>query len=323
MATPTEPQFDLDVFTETFVCDLTQNQHADERLNPSLVLIPPSQTQNIHSMTTCSKNNIHKPKLPSESHIRYPLPKALMATVTNNELEPTCYSEAIKYPNWRDAMNKEFDALLRNGTWTLIHSPPTANIIGSKWVYRIKRKADGGIEHFKAHLVAKGFHQQEGVDFLETFSPVVKPTTVRMVLSVAISRGWHLRQIDVKNAFLHGFLNEDVYMAQPPGFIHPQYPQHVCKLHKSIYGLHQAPRVWFSRLTDKLQAIGFKKSQVDHSIYVYQYGSILLYFLIYVDDIILAGVDLNFINHVISLLQSDFPIKNLDELSFFLGVEAI
>jgi histone deacetylase 1/2 len=121
-------------------------------------------------------------------------------------------------------MNKEFDALLRNGTWTLIPSPPTANIIGSKWVYRIKRKADGGIERFKARLVAKGFHQQEGVDFLETFSPVVKPTTIRMVLSVAISHGWHLHQIDVQNAFLHGFLNEDVYMAQTPGFLHPKYP---------------------------------------------------------------------------------------------------
>jgi histone deacetylase 1/2 len=189
-----------------------------------------------------------------------------MAIVTNNELEPTCYSEAIKHPNWRDAMNKEFDALLRNGTWTLIPSPPIANIIGSKWVYRIKRKADGGIERFKARLVAKGFHQQEGLDFLETFSPVVKPTTVCMVLSVAISRGWHLCQIDVQNAFLHGFLYEDVYMAQPPGFLHPQYPQHVCKLHKSIYGLRQAPRAWFSRLTNKLQAIGFKGSQADHSL---------------------------------------------------------
>ena len=110
-------------------------------------------------MTTRSKNNIHQPKLPLESHIRYPLLKALMTTVTNNEPEPTYYSEAIKHPNWRDAMNKEFDALLRNGTWTLIPSPPTANIIGSKWVYRIKRKADGGIERFKARLVAKGFHQ--------------------------------------------------------------------------------------------------------------------------------------------------------------------
>jgi hypothetical protein len=144
-----------------------------------------------------------------------------------------------------------------------------------------------------------------------------------MVLSVAISRGWHLRQIDVQNAFLHGFLHEDVYMAQPPGFLHPQYPQHVCKLHKSIYGLRQAPRVWFSHLTDKLQAIGFKRSQADHSLYVYQHGSILLYFLIYFDDIILAGADLNFINHVISLLQFDFPIKNLGELSFFFDVEAI
>lgn len=253
-------------------------------------------------MTTRSKNNIHKPKQLSDSYIRYPLPKALMATVTTTDREPSCYSEAVKHSSWRDAMNTEFDALLRNGTWTLIPSPPAANIIGSKWVYRTKRKADGSIKRFKARLVAKGFHQQEGVDFLETFNPVVKPTTVRMVLSVAISRNWHLRQIDVHNAFLHGLLNEDVYMAQSPGFLHPQYPDHVCKLHKSIYGLCQAPQAWFSSLTDRLQAIGFKGSQADHSLYVYHHGSILLYFLIYVDDIILAGADLNFINHVISLL---------------------
>jgi len=132
MEKPTEPQFDLDVSTTTFVRDPTQNQHADERPHPSLVSVPPSQPQNTHPMTTRSKNNIHQPKLPLESHIRYPLLKALMTTVTNNEPEPTCYSEAIKHPNWRDAMNKEFDALLRNGTWTLIPSPPTANIIGSK-----------------------------------------------------------------------------------------------------------------------------------------------------------------------------------------------
>ena len=132
MAKPTEPQFDLDVSTAIFVYDPTQNQHADERPPPSLVSVPPSQPQNTHPMTTRSKNNIHQPKLPLESHIKYPLLKALMTTVTNNEPEPTYYSEAIKHPNWRDAMNKEFDALLQNGTWTLIPSPPTANIIGSK-----------------------------------------------------------------------------------------------------------------------------------------------------------------------------------------------
>ena len=127
-------------------------------------------------------------------------------------------------------MNVEFDALLRNGTWTLVAPSPTMNIVGCKGVFCIKRNADGSIDRYKAHLAAKGFHQQPGVDFGETYSPMVKPTTIRTVLSIVISFGWTICQLDIQNAFLHDFLSEDVYMAQPPSFIHPSYPHHVCKL---------------------------------------------------------------------------------------------
>ena len=112
-----------------------------------------------------------------------------MATIQPPEKEPTCYSTTVKHSNWREAMNKEFNALLANGTWTLVPKPPYANLVDCKWVYKIKRKADGGIERFNACLVAKRFHQHEDVDFGETFSLVVKPTTIRMVLSLAVSRG--------------------------------------------------------------------------------------------------------------------------------------
>jgi hypothetical protein len=171
---------------------------------------------------TRSKNNIHKPKIIFDHHLRYPIPKALMTTLQPHNQEPTCYSTAVKHHHWHEAMNKEFNALLAYGTWTMVLKPPNANLVGCKWVYKVKRKADGNIERFKAHLVAKGFHQQEGVDFSETFSPVVKPPTVKLVLSLVVSHGWYLRQIDVQNAFLHGLLHEDVFMTQPPGFIHPQ-----------------------------------------------------------------------------------------------------
>ena len=127
-------------------------------------------------------------------------------------------------------MNAEFDALLRNSTWSLVAPSPTMNIVGCKGVFFIKRNADGSIDRYKAHLVAKGFHQQPGVDFGETYSPMVKPTTIHTVLSIVISFGWTICPLDVQNAFLHDFLSEDVYMAQPPGFIHPSYPHHVCKL---------------------------------------------------------------------------------------------
>lgn len=127
---------------------------------------------------------------------------------------------------------------MSNNTWTLVSHPgPHHNIVGCKWVYRLKYKADGSIEHHKARFVAKGYTQERGIDFNETFSPVVKPATIRIVLSIALSRGWAIHQLDVKNAFLHGTLDQTVYMTQPERFVNPQYPRFVCKLIRSIYGL--------------------------------------------------------------------------------------
>jgi transposase InsO family protein len=227
--------------------------HSSDTASPSPASHPP-----IHPMITRSKNQITKPKSFTDGTIRYPIPRALLAEVDSSAVEPTCYTSAIKDAHWRKAMNVEFDALLKNQTWTLVPSSSAQNIIGCKWVFRIKRKADGTIERHKARLVAKGFHQQPGVDYGETYSPVVKPTTVRLVLSIAISAGWYVHQIDIQNAFLHGHLSEEVYMSQPPGFAHPQYPNYVCKLQKALYGLKQAPRAWFSRLSTRLLALGFK-----------------------------------------------------------------
>ena len=118
-------------------------------------------------------------------------------------------------------MNVEFDALLQNHTWCLVPSSTRTNVIGCKWVFWLKRKADGSIDRYKAHLVAKGFHQLPSIDYGGTYRPVIKPTTVHLVLSLAISSGWHIHQIDIQNAFLHGTLSETVYMTQPLGFAHP------------------------------------------------------------------------------------------------------
>ncbi|KAM1311169.1 hypothetical protein ACFX2H_007642 [Malus domestica] len=119
------------------------------------------------------------------------------------------------------------------------------NLLPNKWVFKLKRRADGTIERHKARLVANGFHQKAGVYYTKTFSPVVKHTAIRFVLSLAISKGWQVRQLDVQNAFLHGFLNEEVYIRQPLGFVDKQFLTHVCKLQRSICGLTQAPRAWF------------------------------------------------------------------------------
>jgi len=148
--------------------------------------------------------------------------------------------EALGDRNWVAAMDSEHQALLRNKTWHLVPPPKGKNVIGCKWVYKIKRRADGTIDKYKARLVAKGFKQRYGIDYEDTFSPVVKAATIRLILSIAVSRGWSLRQLDVQNAFLHGILEEEVYMHQPPGYADKAHPNYVCKLDKALYGLKQA-----------------------------------------------------------------------------------
>ena len=143
-------------------------------------------------------------------------------------------------------MNDEIMALRKNRTWHLVPPQRGKNLIDCKWFFRIKRKADGTIDCYKARLVAKGFKQRYGIDYEDTFSPVVKAATIRLVLSIVVSRGWSLRQLDVQNAFLHGVMEEEVFMKQPPGFEDRQNPLHVCKLDKALYGLNQAPRAWYS-----------------------------------------------------------------------------
>uniref|UniRef100_A0A2N9F495 Reverse transcriptase Ty1/copia-type domain-containing protein n=1 Tax=Fagus sylvatica TaxID=28930 RepID=A0A2N9F495_FAGSY len=285
----------------------------------------PNPTLPHHPMVTRSKNHISKPKHLTDGTVRYPLPKALVAAAMDTAAltEPTCFTSASKHPKWRQAMNCEFDALLKNNTWSLVPPNPTQNQIGCKWVFRIKRNADGSVERYKARLVAKGFHQQPGVDYAETYSPVIKPTTVRTVLSIALSASWSICQIDIQNAFLHGYLSEEVFMSQPPGYHHPQYPNHVCKLNKAIYGLKQAPRAWFSRLSTRLIALGFHGSKSDTSLFICRTSSFTMYVLIYVDDIIITSSSSDAIDTLLSQLHHDFAVKNLGSLKFFLGIEVI
>ena len=214
-------------------------------------------------------------------------------------------------------MNSEFDALLQNNTWCLVPVSTAKNLVGCKWVFRIKRKADDSVDRYKARLVAKGFHQQAGINYSETYSPVTKPTTIRLVLSIAISSGWSFRQIDNQNAFLHGNLSEEVYMSQPPGYTHPQFPNHVCHLKKALYGLIQAPRAWFSRLSNKLLEFGFRASKSDTSLFIYKSAACTIYVLIYVDDIIITSSVPSEIDNLLHSMASEFALKDLGELIFF------
>ncbi|KAM1192949.1 hypothetical protein ACFX2G_013484 [Malus domestica] len=174
--------------------------------------------------------------------------KALLASVQDSGgtdlslVEPTSYKSTIKVPVWLAAMKEEVTALHAQCTWSLVQLPAHKYLVGCKWIFKIKRHSDRSIARHKARLVAKGFSQELGLDYGETFSPVVKPIIVRLVLALAAHFNWSIHQLDVKKAFLHGIVQEEVYMSQPPGFKDPNHPHLVCKLHKSLYGLKQALR---------------------------------------------------------------------------------
>jgi Reverse transcriptase (RNA-dependent DNA polymerase) len=203
----------------------------------------------------------------------------------------------------------------------LVPASEAQNVVGCKWVFKTKRKSTGEIERHKARLVAKGYTQEAGLDYTDTFSPVIKPTTIRLVLSLAVTYHWPIKQLDVNNTFLHGNMNETIYMTQPPGFSDPLHPNHVCELHKTLYGLHQSPRAWYQKLSETLILLGFKPASSDPSLFLYRKGADLMFLLVYVDDIILTGNNTSLLHYFTKLLDQKFTIKNLDNLHFFLGIE--
>ncbi|GKA66783.1 ribonuclease H-like domain-containing protein [Tanacetum coccineum] len=223
---------------------------------------------------------------------------------------------------WRNAMYDEYNALVKNGTWLLVPRPGDVNMVRSMWLFKHKFHADGTLSRYKARLVANGSSQQLGVDFDETFSPVVKPATIRTVLSLAVSRKWPIHQLDVKNAFLNGDLSETVYMHQPPGFVDARFPNHVCRLQRSLYGLKQAPRAWFQRFAGYATRAGFYHSRCDSSLFICRQGSQVAYLLIYVDDIILTASSPALLQQIIDSLHNEFDMTDLGALNYFLGISA-
>ena len=217
-------------------------------------------------------------------------------------------------------MTEEFSALIDNKTWELVPRHPDMNIIRCMWIYKQKLKSDGTLERYKARLVGDGRTQQVGVDCSDTFSPVVKPATIRTVLTIALHHRWDISQLDVKNAFLHGNLRETVFMHQPPGFRDPNFPNHICRLKKSLYGLKQAPRAWYQRFTDYVTQLGFRLSSSDHSLFIHHQGRDVAYILLYVDDIILVTSSPALKAHFMSHLSKQFAMKDLGPLSYFLGI---
>ncbi|GJT83033.1 ribonuclease H-like domain-containing protein [Tanacetum coccineum] len=261
-----------------------------------------------HSMVTRYRVGTNRPTQ------RYTLSVSTISPI------PKSYNHAFQDPHWYRAMLDEYNALIKNNTWILVPRPSDANIVRSLWLFRHKYNADGTLNRYKARLVANGSTQLTGIDVDETFSPVVKPATIRTVLSLALSRHWPVHQLDVKNAFLHGSLSETVYMQQPPGFRDSQHPDHVCLLQRSLYGLKQAPRAWFQRFAAYAARVGFIHSRCDTSLFIYRRGSDTAYLLLYVDDIILTASSTAFLQSIIATLHAEFSMTDLGPLNYFLGI---
>ncbi|MCH82167.1 retrovirus-related Pol polyprotein from transposon TNT 1-94, partial [Trifolium medium] len=288
---------------------ITSSQTAQPPDSPPLAMTditnpPPPivSLQNDHPMVTRGKTGNLKPKTFTAS------------------IEPSTVRGALADPQWLKAMQSEYQALIDNKTWSLVPLPPHRKAIGCKWIFKIKENPDGTVNKYKARLVAKGFLQTPGFDFTETFSPVIKPVTVRIILTLAVTYKWSVQQIDINNAFLNGLLQEEVYMTQPTGF-EVSDKSLVCKLHKSLYGLKQAPRAWYDKLTQTLLQMGFVKSKCDPSLLVHHQQGACTYVLVYVDDILITGSAPHLIKDLIDKLNVKFALKQLGEVDYFLGIQ--
>ncbi|KAJ0532496.1 putative RNA-directed DNA polymerase [Helianthus annuus] len=239
------------------------------------------------------------------------------------EEEPRNYKEASSDRKWIEAMKAELDSINKNNTWNLTELPRDHKAIGLKWVFKTKKDANGNIVRHKARLVAKGYVQQHGIDFDEVFAPVARMETVRLMLALAAYQGWEVHHLDVKSAFLHGDLKEEVYVSQPEGFIKPGNEGKVYRLSKALYGLRQAPRAWNTKLDQTLKSLNFNKCTLENAIYTRTSEASTIIVGVYVDDLIVTGTSKKEIDIFKSQMKNKFDMSDLGLLAYYLGIEVI
>ncbi|WVZ51069.1 LOW QUALITY PROTEIN: hypothetical protein U9M48_002253 [Paspalum notatum var. saurae] len=252
----------------------------------------------------------------AEPHTLDPNEWLMMATE-----EPSTYDEAATDPAWRAAMEEEMEAIEANGTWEVMELLAGHRPIGLKWVFKLKKEAQGIVVRHKARLVAKGYMQRADVEFEEVFTPAARLDSMHTLAAVAAHEGWRLHHLDVKSAFLNGDLKEEVYIARPPGFVIAGRERQVLRLHKVLYGVRQAPRAWNAKLDRTLVMLGFKRCEEEHGVYTRGEGHGRVLLGMYVDDLILTGAEDAAISAFKDEMKSSFKMSDLGCLSYYLGIE--
>ncbi|KAJ9539168.1 hypothetical protein OSB04_031901 [Centaurea solstitialis] len=238
-----------------------------------------------------------------------------------SNIEPTRVSDALQDSDWVTAMQEELNQFEALKVWRLVKLPESKSVIDTKWIFKNKKDANNIIVRNKARLVAKGYRQQEGIDYDETFAPVARLEAICMFLAYAAYKDFTVFQMDVKTAFLYGHLKEEVYVAQPEGFVHKEHPDYVYVLDKALYGLKQAPRAWYEELSKHLLSKGFKKGSVDSTLFLMKEGEHIVVIQIYVDDIIFGSTSRELCKKFENVMTEEFKMSMMGEINFFLGLQ--
>ncbi|KAL0400303.1 UNVERIFIED_CONTAM: Retrovirus-related Pol polyprotein from transposon TNT 1-94 [Sesamum radiatum] len=292
------------------------------------VLIEESSGEPPHDSTTSFEPTVHTDGVPilcrSTRESRVPERYGFVGLTSQLDNDPKTYGEAmsdIDSDKWLEAMKSEMDSMGSNEVWTLVDPPKGVRPVGCKWVYKRKLGADEEVTAFKARLVAKGYTQRPRVDFEETYSPVAMAKSIRILLAIAAWYDYERWQMDVKTAFLNGFVEKEIFMDQPEGFTTVGEEQKVCRLQRSIYGLKQASQSWNTRFDEVIRGYDFIKNDYDPCVYKKISGSSIAYLVLYVDDILLIWNDVKMLGDIKVWLSTQFSMKDMGEASYILGIK--
>ncbi|GJU34839.1 retrovirus-related pol polyprotein from transposon TNT 1-94 [Tanacetum coccineum] len=300
---------------------VSYNPPSSEEIESSTTALEPSNVQNFHQVQPST--HIWTKDHPLDQVIGDPS-KPVMTRQrlhTNSQVLHELSQEAMQPLSWIESMQDELNQFERLQVWELVPRPEGKNVIALKWLWKNKCDAENIVVRNKTRLVAKGYKQEEGIDFEESFAPVARLEAVRMFIAYAAHKNITIFQMDVKTAFLNGPLKEEVYVSQPEGFIDPEFPDHVYRLKKSLYGLKQAPRAWYDKLSSFLIEHGFTKGIIDPTLFTRRHGEDILLVQVYVDDIIFGSTNPDFSKRFANLMKNNFEMSMMGELKFFLGLQ--